>query len=197
MRKARVIPVGALALALALAPFLTAGCGGSADLTDSGTDGAGAAPQAATSPSSAPSSPAVREAADRAAVETAWAKFLLLYPNLLTTHPQGQWPAKVAEVAVDPIRAQVLTAAAQNRRADVAAYGSVIPHPYWQQPVAGKSTAVMRDCLDASRAGSIFTKTGYKRTVGVARSSIRAYFVKGGDGSWRVRQIEYHVDEKC
>jgi len=192
LSKTCVTLAGAVALALCLA-----GCGNSSESTDSRGGGASAAPFAGTSPSSAPVSAAVLESTDRAVVETVWAKFLLLYPNLITTYPQGQWPARLAEVAVDPIKAQVLTAAAQNRRADVGAYGTVIPHPYWQQPVAGKSTAVMRDCLDASRAGSIFTKTGYKRTVGVARSSIRAYFVKGGDGSWRVRQIEYHVDEKC
>lgn len=189
----RVVTGGATALALCL----TAGCGGSSDSTDSRGSGAGAAPAAASAPSTAPLTATARETANRAAVELAWSKFLLLYPNLITRYPEAQWQAMIAEVAVDPIKAQVLTSATQNRRAAIGAYGRLIPHPYWQQPVAGKSTAVMRDCLDASRAGSIFTKTGDKRTVGVARSSIRAYFVKGGDGSWRVRQIEFHVDEKC
>lgn len=191
MKNFRAIPTGAAVLTLCL----VAGCGASSDSTS--TNSAGAAPATASSASSAPATATAREAADRTAVELAWSKFLLLYPNLITQYPQGQWPAKVAEVAVDPIKAQVLTAAGQNQKAAVGTYGRLIPHPYWQQPVAGKPTAVMRDCLDASRAGSLFTKTGYKRTVGVARSSIRAYFVKGGDGSWRVRQIEFHVDEKC
>ena len=168
----------------------------------SGNEGGDTPPGSRTAVAVAvPNTPAMsaaeREAADRAEIERVWATFQTLYPTMTNGYAQSQWAATVAEVAVDPIKKQVLTAAAANLRAGVTGYGTAVPHPSWPQPIAGKNTAVMSDCLDASRAGSKFTKSGYKRTVGVARSSIRAYFVKGGDGRWRVRQIAYHVDEKC
>jgi hypothetical protein len=142
-------------------------------------------------------SPAEREVADRAAVEQVWANFWVLHLTLEGTYPPARWPSSVAEVAVDPIKSQVLAASAKDLREGVVGYGAVVPRAYWQQQIAGKSTAVMRDCQDDSRAGSMVRKTGRKLTVGVARTSIRAFFVRGGDGKWRVQRIEYLVDEKC
>lgn len=195
MTTSRILHTTVAALAVVLC---TSGCGllGSSD-SPGAADPAGAAPPPVAPPSSVPLTATSPENADRAAVELVWARFQVLYPHLVTAYPPAEWPARIADVAVDPIKTQVLQAAAENRRAGVVSYGPVVPHPYWQQPIGGKNTAVMRDCLDASRAGSMFSKTGYKRTVGVARSSIRAHFVKGGDGKWRVRQVEYHVEEKC
>jgi len=211
MLKTRVIPVAAAVLA----PMLFASGNWLIGSSDEGgepsvhVNQAGASPSGPSLPSSLPSgspsgsrrnapmSPAEREAADRAAVEVAWASFWTVHLNLEGAYPPAQWHARGAEVAVDPIKAQVLRTSAADLRDGVVGYGAVVPRPYWQQPIAGKTSAVMRDCQDASRAGSMIQKTGQKLTVGVARSNIRAHFVKGGDGKWRVRQIEYLLDEGC
>jgi len=172
-------------------------------LTRSSDDkGTSPKPQVSASPSPGPStskepvSPAEREAADRAAVEAAWANFWAV-GIAINTYPSAQWPPKVSEVAVDPIKTQLLAQAAKQQRDGVEGFGAVLTRPSWRQPIAGKDTAAMQDCLDGSRAGSVNKKTGKKLAIGSARSSVRAFFVKGGDGKWRVQQVEIHVDEKC
>jgi hypothetical protein len=147
-------------------------------------------------PTTSSMDPAAREAAARQAVEAAWAHYWSVSQSFERTVPQANWNAAISAIAVDPIRAQMLKAAKADRIIGVVGYGYVIPHPYWQIPVAGKSIAVMGDCQDASHAGSMVAKTGQKRTVGVAHNNIRATLVRG-DGTWRVKQIEFLVDQKC
>jgi hypothetical protein len=156
-----------------------------------------ASPSASLSPSGAPKSSAEREAADRAAVEQAWAGYWTTYDEMDTKYPPAQWRQVISRYAVDPIVSQVVKALEADRRIGVISYGYVVPHPYWQQAIIGRSIAVMGDCMDQSHVGSKYKKTGQKRTVGVARDNIRAFFVRGGDRGWRVSQIEYLVDQKC
>jgi len=144
-----------------------------------------------------PQTPAQREVADRAAVEAAWANFWVVSLTLVAQFPPAEWPAKVGRVAVDPIRSQQLAVSAKDLRDGVERYGTVVNRPSWPQPIAGKNTATLQDCMDGSRAGSVNKNTGKKVTVGTPRASTRAIFVKGGDGQWRVQRIEDHVDEKC
>src|SRR5690349_15236359 len=66
-----------------------------------------------TASSAPPSSldPAAQEAADRAAVEAAWVQFWQIYTNIVRT-PLAQRSAALDMVAVDPIRTEILNAAA-------------------------------------------------------------------------------------
>jgi hypothetical protein len=148
-------------------------------------------------PTSGSMDPAAREAADRQAVEAAWAHYWAVYETFESKIPQGRWDSTIAQIAVDPIRAQILKAARADRIIGVVLYGQVVPHPYWQVPINGKATATIGDCQDASHAGTMFARTGQKRTVGVAHNNIRATLVRGSDGRWRVKQIEYLLDVKC
>jgi hypothetical protein len=141
--------------------------------------------------------PAEREAADRRAVESAWAHYWSVYQTLDAKYPESRWSSVIAAIAVDPIRAQILKATRADRIIGVVGYGYVVAHPYWRVPINGKPTAVMGDCQDSSHAGSMVAKTGQKRTAGVAHNNIRATLVRGSDGRWRVKQIEYLLDEKC
>jgi hypothetical protein len=132
------------------------------------------------------------------AVEVAWVRFLDVYDAVESQkHPQGQWPEVVAAVAVDPTYSQVLTEAARFQAAGLAAYGTSVSHPFWTEAIRGKPTARMWDCMDNSRHGSMYVKTGEKRSVGVARDKTRATLVRGADGRWRVKLIEYFVSQKC
>jgi hypothetical protein len=141
--------------------------------------------------------PAARETADRHAVEAAWAHYWAIYETFESKIPQSRWDSTIAQIAVDPIRAQILKAARADRIIGVVLYGQVVPHPYWRVPINGKATATMGDCQDSSHAGTMFAKTAQKRTVGVAHNNIRARLVRGSDGRWRVQQIEYLLDVKC
>jgi hypothetical protein len=141
--------------------------------------------------------PAEREAADRRVVEAAWAHYWAVYETFESKIPLGRWDSTIAQIAVDPIRAQILKAARADRIIGVVLYGQVVPHPYWQVPINGKATATMGDCQDGSHAGTMFAKTGQKRTVGVAHNNIRATLARGSDSRWRVQQIEYLLDVKC
>jgi hypothetical protein len=148
-------------------------------------------------PTTSSMDPAEREAADRRAVEAAWAHYWSVYETFESKTPQGRWDSTIAQIAVDPIRAQILKAARADRIIGAVTYGQVVPHPYWQVPINGKATATMGDCMDQSHYGSMFAKTGQKRSVGVAHDNIRASLIRGSDGRWRVKQIEYLLDVKC
>ncbi len=111
--------------------------------------------------------------------------------------PAAQWPAAVTAVAVDPTRAQVLAEAALFAKSGLRFYGQVVNHPYWQTPIGGRSVAVMGDCRDSSHYGTLYVKSGNKRTVGVAHDNTRVTLVRGSDGVWRVQKIEYLLDVKC
>ena len=138
------------------------------------------------------------EAATRNAVAAAWSRFYSTYLRVETpTVPASHRPALVGAVAVNPVYGQVLSEAADFSKVGVSTYGTVTHHPYWPEPVAGKSTVVMGDCMDQSHYGSKSIKTGQKRTVGVARDNTRSTLVLGADGVWRVRSIRYLVDVKC
>lgn len=150
----------------------------------------------ASTPSSSSTSPADREVADRLAVEQAWARYWAVHQTLLGM-PSSDWPAAVDAVAVDPTREQVLSEAALFTKSGLRFYGQVVSHPYWQQPIGGKATAVMGDCGDYSHYGTLYVKSGNKRTVGVAHNNTRVTLVKGGDGAWRVQKIEYLMDVTC
>jgi hypothetical protein len=51
--------------------------------------------------------------------------------------------------------------------------------------------------VDASRTGSMYEKTGVKRTVGKPRTNTRITLVRGTDRQWRVKLIEYLVVQPC
>jgi hypothetical protein len=70
-------------------------------------------------------------------------------------------------------------------------------NPYWEQSVDGKSTAVMGDCQDSSKSGTVDTATGENKTVGVADNNIRATFIRDDDGRWKVQDVFYLVDVPC
>jgi len=147
-------------------------------------------------PSTNSTTPSAREKADRAAVEKAWARFLSVNDDLVRT-PEASRVSQATAVAVDPTLSQMLKDAKQFASAGIDYYGSAIPHPYWERPIAAKSTAVMGDCSDTSDSGSFYTATGKKKTVGVPDNNTRVTFVKDESGAWRVAEIFYLIDVKC
>src|SRR5262249_44188159 len=122
-------------------------------------------------PTTSSADPAAREAADRQAVEAAWAHYWAIYETFESKVPPSLWDSTIAQIAVDPIRAQILRAARADRIIGAITYGQVVPHPYWRVPINGKATATMGDCMDQSHYGSMFAKTGQKRSVGVAHDN--------------------------
>jgi hypothetical protein len=129
-------------------------------------------------------------------VQVAWSRFWQVNTKLMTL-PAAKLQQTVASVAVDPARKQMLATVTTYKSTHLTQYGYVINHPYWQRRIAGKSTAVMGDCLDGSHFGTRYTTTGQKHTVGPPRDNTRASFVKGRDGVWRVQSIVYLLDVKC
>jgi hypothetical protein len=149
-----------------------------------------------SSQSASPISAAGQEAIDRAAVEQAWTTYWQIHQGLLGK-PAADWPAAVGAVAVDPTRQQVLDEAKTFTSSGMGFYGQVVNHPYWSSSIDGRDLAVMGDCMDTSRYGTLVVKTGVKRTVGRAKDNTRATFRKGEDGTWRVQKIEFLVDTPC
>lgn len=140
--------------------------------------------------------PAAQEAADRAAIEAQWAKFwtVVLGAVRLT---DGERETALAAVAVDPLKAQILAEVRDSEEKGLDRYGSMIAHPYWEQPISGADTAVMGDCQDASQTGVLNLSTGKKETAGVKDNNTRATFERGTDQIWRVKQIYYLTDLPC
>jgi hypothetical protein len=101
----------------------------------------------------------------------------------------------ISSVAVDPALVQMQTEISLFKSLHVTPYGFVINHPY-AVTVTG-AQAVIKDCMDASHAGSIYTLSHTRRSVGVARDNTTAALVKGADGVWRVKNVVYLLDVKC
>jgi hypothetical protein len=187
---ARRARLGGVAMAAVLLAACTGGStGGSSPSGDTSSP-------SATALAATTTDPADREAADRLAVEQAWAEYWTMHQALLGM-PADQWPAAVEAVAVDPTRAEVLSEAELFTASGLRFYGQVVNHPYWSTPIEGKDTAVMGDCGDYSRYGTLYVKSGDKRTVGVDHNNTRVTLLKGSDGTWRVQKIEYLMDVPC
>lgn len=138
--------------------------------------------------------------AARQAVESAWARFWVVYATAERNPPvysASQLGIEVSSVAVDPTRDQVMKAVAGFQAAGLSSYGTVTHRVTWTADVAGQRSVVLNDCMDQSRYGSLWVKTQVKRTVGVARDTTRGTLVRGADGSWRVQLIEYLVKVPC
>jgi hypothetical protein len=191
--------VAALGLVGALLTLIgcTSSGGHPAETSDAPSSNATSSSPTTSSPAPTSMDPAAREAADRQAVEAAWAHYWAIYETFESKVPPSRWDSTIAQIAVDPIRAQILRAARADRIIGAITYGQVVPHPYWRVPINGKASATVGDCMDQSHYGSMFAKTGQKRSVGVAHDNIRATLVRGADGRWRVKQIEYLLDVKC
>lgn len=136
------------------------------------------------------------EAADRAAIEAVWAKYWVTSLGLSKV-PAVDRLAVMDTVAVPSVATAVVTETAKKDAAGQAAYGRVVHRPYWATPVAGKSTAVMNDCMNDYNAGTLNVKTGKPVRAGVYRDNTRATFSKGAASVWRVAKIEYLVNVSC
>lgn len=149
-------------------------------------------------PSPTPSSldPAAQEAADRSAIETVWAQFWVVVTGGVRI-PDDQRQEALDQVAVDPFKADVLSEIRDSEAEGLDRYGSMIQHPYWEQPINGANTANMGDCQDASQSGVVYVESGKKKNVGSARNNIRATFVRLPDDSWRVSNVFFQVDVPC
>lgn len=200
-------PVRSMVAATAAVVLLCTACSGASG--NGSQSSAGASPPSSSSvtlltgsvtpsasQSASPISAAEQEAIDRAEVEQAWTTYWQIHQGLLDK-PAADWPAAVGAVAVDPTRQQVLDEAKTFTSSGMGFYGQVDNHPYWSSPIDGKDLAVMGDCMDTSRYGTLVVKTGVKRTVGRPKDNTRATFLKGGDGTWRVQKIEFLVDTPC
>lgn len=164
-----------------------------------GSAGRASLPASAIDPSpstSAPSTTSRQESADRAAVEAQWARFWQVYNNMVRT-PSEQRGDRLDEVAVEPIKSQILGAAEKFDKEGIDYFGSVVQHPYWTQPIGQGSVAVMRDCKDQSGYGSVWVATGQRRSIGVSNNNLQAEFIRGYDDIWRVQTFGHLSDEVC
>lgn len=158
-----------------------------------------AAPSSGAVDSSAPLSSSgisPQEAADRAAVEGQWKEFWAVVLGAVRL-PDGQRESALAAVAVDPLKSQILAEVRDSAAEGLDRYGSMIEHPYWEQPIGDRDTAVMGDCQDASQTGVLNVSTGKKETAGVVGNNTRATFERGSDQVWRVKEIYYLTDVPC
>ena len=143
-----------------------------------------------------PSTPVAQELSERAAIEQAWVHFWEVTDSLPTV-AEAERQSAASSVAVEPTLAQALDQAKILAENGLVVYGTSIFHPHWNQPVDGRSTAVMEDCTDTSQSGSMVAATGERRTVGVSDNNTRATFVKGHDGVWRVKELIFLLDLTC
>lgn len=129
------------------------------------------------------------EIADRDAVVAAYDEYWV-QTHEVPHQPLSTWRKAMAEVAVDPQLKTVLQGMRFARDVGITSYGSVTSRVS-EVAVNGKVATVV-DCQDASNSGKADLKTGEKRTVGVARNSVRARLERDPtDGTWKVAQITF------
>ena len=136
------------------------------------------------------------EAANRRAIEAVWTKY---WNDVLTLSrtPAAQRQAVMEQVAVPALASTVVAATAQDEVAGRTDFGTATHRPFWATSVGEKSTAVMSDCLNATKSGTLDTKTGKKLSTGGPRNNLRITFVKGAAYSWRVSKVEVIANVQC
>lgn len=150
-----------------------------------------AAPQVPpSSPSSVvPTATATTPARDeRAAVEADYRRFWSVSWNV-DKQPPARWRPVLAGVSVDPVLTRLLAGTKAQREAGIRLYGQVVARPAVTRIAQGR--AEIKDCQDASNAGQADAASGKRRTVGVARTPVTAFLVRGSDGVWRVSDVRY------
>lgn len=168
---------------------------GSGLATDSGTASASLTEHShATSPETDGLSE--QERADRAAIEAQWIKSWDVYRTLARL-PEGERQAVAAAVAVDPALSLMLQDAQSVSEKGWDTYGAIGHRISWPKPVDGATEALISDCQDGSRAGSLDITSGTKKTVGVERALFQGSMRKGDDGVWRLAQSYFLKDEQC
>jgi len=152
----------------------------------------------ATAPSTTPSSD--RESEDRSAVEQTYVHFWRTVDTIQTSGiPQSQWPAELQKVAVDPIYMQSLNSLVGMLKFGKRFYGATVVRPAdWSiKSIGGTASAVFKVCLDTSHEGAMRISDGAHLSVGKPRVATQNYAVRGGDGVWRISQVEYLKDGAC
>jgi len=153
-------------------------------------DGPGPSPSPTLPPTSATSTaPVDPQQADRAAVTAVYGQFWRLVWTLdRVSAPQRR--VVLAQAAVDPALGRAVAAAEVHQREGITLYGQVVPHPTAISfPEANR--AMITDCQDAHAAGQADARTGRHKTVGVARSPVKATAVRSTDGAWRIAEATY------
>lgn len=136
------------------------------------------------------------EADDRRAIESQWLKFW--DTNLrITDVPPDELEEVVAAVAVYPVKTGLVEAARKARLAGQLNYGDISHRIFWNVPIGTSGEAVIGDCQDQSRAGSVDSVTGEKSKPGGSQLNYRGFFRKGADGIWRVSRVEEQVGVGC
>lgn len=123
-------------------------------------------------------------------------RFWGIYPEMVRI-PEGERAARLATVAVDPLAARLLDAAARFTNEGLDYFGAPVLNPFWAEPVDGQGFAILRDCQDQRNYGSLYSNSGEKRTAGTDRYNVRAEFSRGNDGQWRVRELIHEEDVPC
>ena len=183
------------AVAAALALLLNA-CTTSTAHRSTSTGHASSDASAASSPTAKPGKSTTSDAPDpRLAVQQAWSKFWSVYVGMHRM-PAAEVGVALEAVTVNPTLQLMKTTLTLFREAHLDDYGYVVSHVY-ATTVKTPTTAVVKDCMDQSHFGSVYTTTGKKRSVGVARDNTTASLVKGSDGTWRVQNIVVLLDVKC
>jgi len=162
----------------------------------SATRRSAAASSTATATPTSTVTPADPEAADRVAIEAVWTKY---WNDVLTLGriPAPQRQAVMEVVAVPALAATVVAATATEAAAGRQDFGTVTHRPFWATPVGGKPTAVMSDCLNASKSGTLEVKTGKTLSTGGPRNNLRISFVASVSGGWQVSKVEVIANVQC
>ena len=161
-------------------------CTGSPSETP-GTAGTGAGSTTSSAVTSTP--PPTTASADPVAVETAYRQFLAVAVSFVRS-PESQWRTTLGRVAVDPQLSYAIAVSRMQRRNGITLYGQTSPRAP-KVSFTGTQKATVRDCADFSHTGQADARTGRPRTVGVARTPLLVTLLRGGDGRWRVSQVEF------
>lgn len=103
--------------------------------------------------------------------------------------------ALLASVTMDPELKLLLGNMAENDKNGETGYGADAPLSQTIERKGG--VALVRGCLDSSRAGIKEISSGRKLTRGPARNKVLANLRKGADGIWRVYAVTYPGGSKC
>lgn len=146
-----------------------------------------ARPTTRTPPS--PTSASSATTADPTAIASIYDSFWPVLATFDRSYPEAQWKTVLGRVSVDPQLSQAIAVAKEQRRNGIKLHGQ--PRPRAPRiTINSKAKATLNDCVDFSHGGQADAKTGQRRTVGLARTSVTLIFAKGPAG-WRVSTVTF------
>lgn len=136
------------------------------------------------------------ESGDRRGAAAAWTRLWGVVVILVRT-PASRRKALALTVADDTLAGQIVASSNLAAKQGRDNYGSITHHIRWPKSISGSKSALIEDCQDQSKFGTMDTTTRKRLSVGNASTLYRGTLTRTTAGKWIVTRVIGYTAEEC